>query len=174
MAFCRSCQSVELLEVSSEAASVRFWCQTCGYPIADPDTARAAPHAGLPTVLCIDDDRLVLGVCTEALIEQGYRVLTATDGPAGLTTAKQELPDLILLDVIMPGMDGLSVCRQLRADPRFTATPIILLTSLTHPEVVSEGHLAGATLILRKPNGPGSIVSAVDRALGRKPRPASL
>jgi CheY-like chemotaxis protein len=174
MAFCRSCQSIELLEGGSVAEPDKFWCQTCGYPITYPDVKQAASHAGPPTILCIDDDRLVLRVCAEALVEQGYRVLTATDGSAGIATAKQELPDLILLDVIMPGMDGLAVCRQLRADPSLTATPIILLTSLTHPELVAEGRLAGATLTMRKPNGPGSVVSVVDHALGRKPRPMSL
>jgi CheY-like chemotaxis protein len=128
----------------------------------------------VPTILCIDDDHLVLSVCAEALVEHGYRVLTATDGPAGIATATRERPDLILLDVIMPGMDGLVVCRRLRAEPTHAATPIILLTSLNHPEVVAEGHLAGATLTMRKPNGPGTVVSVVDQALGRKPRPTTL
>jgi len=171
MAFCRCCRSVQPLEPSPEGAGVAGWCQTCGYPVAAGIAAPGAPPPGPPTVLLIDDDRLVLSVCYDALSEHGYRVLTATDGPTGLATATRERPDLILLDVIMPGMDGLAVCRRLRAEPTLTATPIILLTSLSHPEVAAEGRQAGATLTMRKPYGPELIASTVDQALGRKPRP---
>jgi CheY-like chemotaxis protein len=171
MAFCRCCRSVQPLEPNPEGAAVAGWCEACGYPVAAGAPPAGAPPPGPPTVLCIDDDRLVLSVCYDALTEHGYRVLTAADGPAGLAAAREAPPDLILLDVIMPGMDGLEVCRQLRAAPGLAATPIILLTALTHPEVVTEGREAGATLTMRKPYGPELIASTVDQALGRKPRP---
>jgi CheY-like chemotaxis protein len=127
-----------------------------------------------PTILCIDDDRLVLSVCYDGLTEQGYGVLTATDGQAGIDTAKKERPDLILLDVLMPGMDGLEVCRCLRGEPTLRDIPILLLTALNDPELDAKGRQAGANLTMRKPFGPGLIVSNVDKALGRKPRPRPL
>jgi CheY-like chemotaxis protein len=171
LAFCRCCRSIQPLETYPEGTGIQGWCETCGFPVAAGALSPETPRPGPPTVLCIDDDRLVLSVCYDALTEHGYRVLTAADGPSGLATAKAELPDLILLDVIMAGMNGLEVCRLLRAEPGFTATPIILLTSLNHPEVATEGRQVGATLTMRKPYGPELIASVVDQALGRKARP---
>ena len=170
LAFCRCCRSVQPLEPGPAEAGLQGWCQTCGYPVAAGPPPPGAPP-GPPTVLCIDDDQLVLSVCYDALVDHGYRVLTERDGPTGLATAKAEQPDLILLDVIMPGMDGLEVCRRLRAEPSLTATPIILHPAFPPPEVAAEGRQAGATLTMRKPYGPELIASTVNQALGRKPRP---
>ncbi|HSB81397.1 MAG TPA: response regulator [Candidatus Methylomirabilis sp.] len=126
------------------------------------------------TILCIDDDRLVLGVCTIALEAHGYRVLFTTDPATGLAIAREERPDVILLDVLMPAMTGLEVCQQLRADPNLKDTPIILLTALEDAGVGSMGEKAGATLTLRKPFAPESIVETVERVLGGKPSPGTL
>jgi CheY-like chemotaxis protein len=80
-------------------------------------------------ILWIDDDRLLLTFGKEALERLGYRVLTAADGASGIETAKQEEPDLIILDVLMPNMDGYEICRRLRADAGLKETPILLLTA---------------------------------------------
>jgi CheY-like chemotaxis protein len=122
-----------------------------------------------PTILCVDDDPLVLGVCSMALEHRGYRVVMATQGRAGIAIAQIERPALILLDVMMPGMDGFEVCRHLRADPALRHTPIILMTAMKEPELETKGVEAGATLSIRKPFDPGVIVNTVDQALGRKP-----
>lgn len=126
------------------------------------------------TILWIDDDRLVLGVCTSALEAHGYRVLFTTDAATGVATAKAERPDVILLDVLMPTMTGLEVCQHLRADPNIKNTPIILLTALEDAGVGSMGEKAGATLTLRKPFAPESILETVERVLGGKPSPGTL
>jgi CheY-like chemotaxis protein len=127
-----------------------------------------------PTILCIDDDPLVLGVCTMALENRGYRVVMATQGRAGIAIAQKERPALILLDVMMPGMDGFEVCRHLRDDPTLRHTPIILMTAMKEPELDAKGAEAGATLSIRKPFDPEQIVNTVDQALGWKPRPDPL
>src|SRR5262249_59147348 len=77
------------------------------------------------------------------LSAQGYEVLTAADGEAAVTAAREFLPDLILLDVMMPKVDGLDVCRQLRADPSFPFTPIIMITAKADPKDVVAGLEAG-------------------------------
>jgi len=124
-------------------------------------------NQGRPTVLCIDDDRLVLGVCTTALEAHGYRVVMATNGRAGIAIAEKERPALILLDIVMPGMDGFDVCRQLRADPAFRHTPIVIMTAMNEPDLEAKGAEAGATLSIRKPFDPEQVVSTVDQCLGK-------
>ncbi len=124
-----------------------------------------------PTILCIDDDRLVLGVCTDALEAHGYRVVLATHGLAGIAIASKERPALILLDILMPRMDGYEVCRRLRANRVLQHIPIILLTAVNDPELEAKGAEAGATLSLRKPFDPEQVVRAVEQVLGRKASP---
>jgi len=102
-----------------------------------------APFAGATaepaTILCIDDDRLPLSFFTDALERRRFRTLIATDGPSGIEAARVEHPDLILLDVIMPKMSGLEVCRRLRVEPGLKDTPIVLLTALHDPHLGFEG-----------------------------------
>jgi DNA-binding response OmpR family regulator len=123
------------------------------------------PHAA--TVLLIDDDRLMLSLCCDALEEQGYRTIIATDGLSGIETAVAGRPDLILLDVVMPGIDGFEVCRRLRALPPFGQTPIVLLSASTDLRLEAQGAAAGATVTLSKPFGVGLIVETIRRLLGQ-------
>jgi CheY-like chemotaxis protein len=109
----------------------------------------------LITILWIDDDQLLLAI--------------GTDGAQGIALAQQEHPDLILLDVIMPSTYGLEVCQQLRADPALQATPIILLTVLGDPSVVSLGAKAGATLTIQKPRGVEPVCQLIEQVLGHAP-----
>jgi CheY-like chemotaxis protein len=120
-----------------------------------------------PTILVVDDDRLVLGVCSAALEDHGYRVVMATHGQAGIAMAQHERPALILLDIMMPDMDGFEVCRHLRADPALRHTPIVLMTAMQTPDLEAKGAEAGATLSIRKPFNPEQIISAVERVLSK-------
>ncbi len=138
-----------------------LWCRACGRPL-EPS---APPDRQPPTVLCIDDDRLLLTLCCDALEREGYRTLIATDGLSGIQTARNARPDLILLDVIMPEMDGLETCRRLRAVPELRRTPIVLLTASPDLKLDAQGRAAGATLTLRKPFGPGLILSSIQQIL---------
>ena len=94
----------------------------------------------------------------------GYRVLAAADGPGGLATARRESPDLVLLDLLLPGMDGREVCRRLRAE---SAVPIIMLTALAEDSDQIVGLELGADDYLTKPFSPAVLVARVRAALRR-------
>ncbi len=83
------------------------------------------------TVLIVDDSPQTLGFLTEALEQAGYSVLIATSGVAALGIAERITPDMILMDAVMPGMDGFETCRQLKANPAISQVPIVFMTGLT-------------------------------------------
>ncbi len=104
-----------------------------------------------PVVLVVEDDAPNRVLLTHLLERAGYRAATASDGPSGLAAAFELAPDLVLLDVGLPGMDGLEIVRRLRADPRTVAMPVVLLTGHTSVEDVVAGLDAGADDFLAKP-----------------------
>ena len=104
-----------------------------------------------PTVLVVEDDPANRALLTALLERAGYRAVTASDGPSGLAAALEIAPDLMLLDVGLPGMDGLEICRRLRADPRTVTLPVVLLTGRTSVDDVVAGLDAGADDFLAKP-----------------------
>lgn len=126
---------------------------------------RDARKASRRTILYIDDDRLLLTLCSNVLEQHGYRALIAPDGPLGIETAQQVRPDVILLDLAMPGMDGLEVCRRVRRIPTLRDTPIILFTA--HQDLKLDGLAlaAGATLTLRKTYDTVELVNSIRRLL---------
>ena len=100
-------------------------------------SARLMPDpAASARVLIVDDLPDNLAVLHDALDEAGYTVLVATDGPSAIARARQSLPDIILLDALMPGMDGFEVARALKADAATAAIPIVFMTALTETEHV--------------------------------------
>lgn len=116
-------------------------------------------------ILVIDDHPETLNIIQRVLQQQGYEVIGARSGVRGLALAKEELPDLILLDVMMPEMDGREVCRRLRATPPLTNVPIILFTALSEADQKLAGFDAGADDYLTKPTEPGELVERVKALL---------
>jgi len=102
-------------------------------------------------VLVVDDDPANLDLLEQALEGEGYDVLVAVNGEKGLELAKQSQPDLILLDVMMPGINGYETCRSLKADEGTRSIPVIFLTSLNEPDAVIEGFRAGGVDYVHKP-----------------------
>ncbi|MFM2066387.1 MAG: hypothetical protein RLZZ584_1296, partial [Pseudomonadota bacterium] len=102
-------------------------------------------------VLIVDDVPDNLAVLHDALDESGYTVLVATDGASALVRAVQARPDIILLDALMPGMDGFEVARRLKAEPATAAIPIVFMTGLTETEHVVAAFAAGGTDYVTKP-----------------------
>jgi DNA-binding response OmpR family regulator len=113
-------------------------------------------------VLIADDEDSVVELVRVTLEDERVRVIAASDGVAALALAGEIAPDLVFLDVNMPGFDGVEVCRRLRGDARFARTPIVMLTAATRAEDVRRGLEAGATEYLTKPFSPVRLLTLMD------------
>ncbi len=105
----------------------------------------------MATILVIDDDELVSRTLQRTLKLYDYQVMVANSGPEGLQLARRHRPDLFVLDIMMPGMDGYQVCRQIRGDPLLADLPVLFLTAKGKDEDKIEGFRAGADDYLSKP-----------------------
>lgn len=121
-----------------------------------------------PVVLAADDDEDILELIAFRLEHSGYTVLQARDGEEALDLARTSRPDLAVLDVMMPKMDGFEVTRRLREDDSTTRIPIILLTARTQEADVQRGFDAGADDYIRKPFSPQELRARVQAILGRR------
>ncbi len=117
-------------------------------------------------ILLIDDDRDFVEA-TSAVLESVYEVSVAYDGASGLSQARQSPPDLIILDVIMPGEDGFQVCENIKADPALSGVPVIMLTSLPNgtKTLDTSGAAPCAEGYLEKPVRPAELLRQVGRIL---------
>jgi len=122
----------------------------------------------LPLVLAADDDQLIRELIQFRLERSGYEVVTASDGDEALRLARERLPDLAVLDVMMPGLDGYEVTRQLRAGEATSRIPVILLTARVQEADVAQGFEAGADDYLTKPFSPQELRARVQAILGRR------
>jgi CheY-like chemotaxis protein len=116
------------------------------------------------TVLVVDDDPVIVNLLQVNFEIEGYEVLSATSGSAGLAHAQLGEPDVIVLDVMMPGLDGIEVARRLRADPRTRQIPIILLSAKAQSADVQAG-LAVADAYITKPFEPLELLERVATVL---------
>ena len=105
----------------------------------------------MATILVIDDDDLVSRTLQRALKMYGHQVMTANSGIEGLQLARRHKPELFILDIMMPGVDGYQVCRQIRGDPLLKDLPVLFLTAKAKDEDKIEGFRAGADDYLSKP-----------------------
>src|SRR5213596_2527047 len=114
-----------------------------------------------PHILVVDDNPVNVDILRTRLAVHGYEILTAADGEEALVVARAKQPDLILLDVMMPKMDGIQVCRELRADSSLPFMPIILVTAKTDSKDVVAGLEAGGDEYLTKPVDQAALVARV-------------
>jgi DNA-binding response OmpR family regulator len=128
----------------------------------------AAADRDQPLVLAADDDEDILDLVAFRLERSGYTVIVARDGEEALELAAKELPDLAVLDVMMPKLDGFEVTRRLRAEEDMRRMPIILLTARSQDADVQQGFEAGADDYLRKPFSPDELRARVQAILGRR------
>jgi class 3 adenylate cyclase len=118
-----------------------------------------------PRILIADDNPENLDIFQTRLAVHGYEIITATDGEEALAIAREKLPDLNLLDVMMPKMDGLEVCRRLKADPSLPFMPIIMVTAKAESRDIVFGLEAGADEYLTKPIDQAALVARVKSML---------
>jgi len=116
-------------------------------------------------ILIIDDDAFIRRPLEFILREEGFAPVTAVDGEDGLAKLEGEKPDLIVLDLMMPGLDGFEVCRRVRTDPRFSSIPVILLTAKGQESDSERGLAAGATEFMSKPYSPSELLRRVREIL---------
>jgi class 3 adenylate cyclase len=118
-----------------------------------------------PRILIVDDEPINLDILQTRLSVHGYEILTATDGEEALAVATARRPDLILLDIMMPKMDGIDVCRRLKADSSLPFMPIILVTAKADSKDIVAGLEAGADEYLTKPVDQAALVARVKSML---------
>jgi DNA-binding response OmpR family regulator len=132
------------------------------------EVSDAAPAREQPLVLTADDDEDILGLVAFRLEHSGYRVIQARNGEEALELALKERPDLAVIDVMMPKLDGFELTRRLRAEESTSRMPIILLTAKSQDADVQRGFEAGADDYVRKPFSPEELRARVQAILGRR------
>ena len=120
-----------------------------------------------PRVLVCDDEPYIVRLIQANFEQFGCKVFTTYNGIEGLNVARREKPDLVVLDSMMPFMDGLEVIRALRSDPELKETPIVLLSAKAQDKDVFEAYHNGADIYLTKPFNPLELTSIL-RGLGRR------
>ncbi len=118
-----------------------------------------------PLILIVDDNPTNLDIFQTRLAVHGYDIVTAADGEEAIAVARDKLPDLILMDIMMPKMDGMEACRRLKSDASLPFMPIIMLTARADPKDVAAGLDAGADEYLTKPVDQSSLVARVKSML---------
>jgi DNA-binding response OmpR family regulator len=116
-------------------------------------------------ILVIDDEIDVLKLLKFRLERAGYQVITALDGIKGLELALHEHPDLVILDIMMPGGDGYAVCEKFKSSSATATLPVIFLSAKTEEKDVIKGYSTGAIFYLKKPYDPAVLLETVDKAL---------
>ncbi|HEQ60627.1 MAG TPA: response regulator [Firmicutes bacterium] len=133
------------------------------------DSPNEAPAATTGEhILVVDDDPSLSNMVRDLLSDAGYDAAVVSNGPDCLDHCHRRLPDLILLDIRMPGMDGYEVCRALKHDPRTAAIPIVLLSALTETEHKIRGFSLGVFDYLTKPFSNEELLARIGNILGRQ------
>lgn len=121
-------------------------------------------------ILIVEDDPAALRLASYTLESEGYEVITAVNGVEGLRKAQQEAPDLVVLDIMLPGIDGFEVCHRLRSDPDApqARTPILMLTAKSQEADREMGQKVGGDLYISKPATPEELTEAVKGLLAQR------
>ena len=117
-------------------------------------------------ILAVDDEPHILKLVSFSLRAKGFDVLEATDGLSAIEIAETEQPDLILMDVMMPALDGYEACRRIKANPKTAHIPVVMLTAKTQVAEQKAGLDAGALDYVCKPFTPKDLVAQVNGFLG--------
>ena len=137
-------------------------------PSSDSSTTADAPEARptSTTVLVVDDNEDNIRIVSAILLGRGFEVRIARDGKGALEAVKRAAPDVILLDIMMPGMDGIEVLDHIKADPRSASIPVIMVTAKAQDEDLLAGYKYGAEYYVTKPFTARQILYAIGLVLG--------
>ena len=140
--------------------------------LVKPARTRRMSTVPAAQVLVVDDDPVIQKLLQVNFEMEGYRVITASDGVEGLDRARSERPDIVILDVMMPKMNGLEVASALKGDPATSSIPIILLSAKAQEADVQAGRQTGAEDYVTKPFDPLELLERVARLVGEPSEPA--
>ena len=121
----------------------------------------------MPTILVVDDEPAIAGMLQDLLEDEGYHVVTAGNGQEGLACLPEARPQLVLSDVMMPGLDGRAFCRALQADPTYRSIPVVLMSAAAAPDA-RDGCTYAA--FVHKPFDLDTLVGTITRVLNGAPR----
>jgi CheY-like chemotaxis protein len=142
-----------------------------------PEVAEQFRHAADPTdrkrqlVLAVEDEHEDWLIYGKLLWYNGFEVIHAETGEEGLALAREHQPDVILADLMLPGMDGIQMCRKLRTEGATREIPVVVLTARTEREFGSRARQAGCAVFLEKPVGPVAVLHVIEDLVGRPPPP---
>jgi len=122
------------------------------------------PGVNRKKILIVEDDADIR-VMMEFILRDDYELIFSEDGRCGISKSLEERPDLILLDIYMPGISGLEVCKAVRDNPEISSTPIIILTAGALKEEVAEGYALGANDYIFKPFEPEDLIERIEKLL---------
>jgi CheY-like chemotaxis protein len=125
------------------------------------DEKKVSSEAGFPVVLAVDDDSAVLRVIATHLTRGDYIVKTATSGEEALSILRETTPNVLILDVMMPGISGYDLCHLVKREQRLKNIPVIFLTSRADPKDFKTGHNLGAVIYMVKPFKPEQLLHVV-------------
>jgi DNA-binding response OmpR family regulator len=137
--------------------------------------ARSGSELGkaMARILVAEDEKQIADMIAFKLTSGGHQVIRAQDGEQAMTLAKGELPDLIMLDAMMPGLSGFEVLRRLKADPALRSVPVIMVTAKGHERDVLSGFRGGAVDYVVKPFSLKELAARVELALGKEAPPTA-
>lgn len=116
-------------------------------------------------ILLVDDARTIL-LMERMILTNDYELVTAKDGQEAVRVALDEKPDLILMDIVMPNMDGFEACKQIRASAEISTTPIIMVTTRAEEKNIETGYQSGCNDYITKPFNKGEMVAKIRKCLG--------
>ncbi|MCL4810903.1 MAG: response regulator [Vicinamibacteraceae bacterium] len=122
-----------------------------------------------PLVLIVDDDQNSREGLAEFLVQQGFRITEASDGAEALQKVEARLPDVVLLDLAIPRVDGWTVARELKRDPRYASVPVIVFSAMDYPDEIQRAVQAGCDAFVTKPCNLSVLIPTIERVLGRGP-----
>jgi DNA-binding response OmpR family regulator len=118
------------------------------------------------SVLVVDDEKMTRDLLRLMLKGTGFTIFEAEDGFMALEQIEAHMPDIMILDVMMPGLDGLAVCQKVRSEPKTANMPVIMLSAKTTPTAIQDGLDAGANRYLTKPVGFKELLQNIEAVLG--------
>ncbi len=126
---------------------------------------RASHSAQRATILIVDDDAALADVLSVRLRRQGYDTIVATSGGAGLAMVATDRPDLVVLDLRLPDIDGMNICEQLTDSPNTCHIPVIILSGMERPDIIRRSRAAGCQYFVRKPYDPNALLLLIQHSL---------